>query len=168
MRIRIFGLPGGGILHSVRVLNGKNLLLGLVLGAAVVAFLLYFPSGGGSSQESEKDSGRINPDVGDTGILFGRAAEKNDGTDLFERFPRDSKVSARLGAESEAVRERLREMQRMDDDGLEVVTMPDGHQSIHLQGRFQHVTRLVAVEDGSLVPVCGGYLPGEKKEVEDE
>ena len=56
--------------------------------------------------------------------------------------------------------EMLREGRRRDGNGLVVETMPDGHKSIDLQGRFQHVTSLVETADGRMVPVCGGGALG--------
>lgn len=63
--------------------------------------------------------------------------------------------------QSQAVKDRLREMSRRDDEGLELVTMPDGHQSIDLKGRFHHISSLVMAEDGTLVVSCGAYFDEE-------
>jgi len=76
-------------------------------------------------------------------------------------FPILSRAGDERPGEAQAVRDRLQEMLRRDDEGLEVITMPDGHQSIDLKGRFQHVSRLVEAKDGTLVPACGAYLPVE-------
>jgi hypothetical protein len=95
------------------------------------------------------------------------AVGAEDGIDP-ELFSKNVREPVRGGAERLAVAARLREMQRTDDEGLVVETMPDGHQSIHLQGRFQHVTSLVRKDDGSMVPVCGKYLPVEEEEAVDE
>lgn len=84
--------------------------------------------------------------------------------DVENGLPDRGRVEDGRLSQSETVEARLREMVRRDDEGLVVETMPDGHQSIHLQGRFQHVTRLIENADGEMVAVCGGVLAGEEGE----
>jgi hypothetical protein len=152
-------------------LYGKSLLLALVLIAAVAGLWMGFPSGGGIvAGEKGADDGALNRDDGVEAV-----GAPEDGGEVFSGNVREpvSSASERLAAaaEREAAEARLREMQRRDDEGLVVETMPDGHQSIHLQGRFQHVTRLVEGADGKMVPVCGAYVPreaGEEREAADE
>jgi len=45
-------------------------------------------------------------------------------------------------------------MMRRDFTGLTVTEHPDGRKSIHLGGRFQHVTRLVTLSNGQIIPKC--------------
>ncbi len=143
-------------------MRGKILLLTLLLLAVLAAVLISFPGRGGEAA-SGSDSSHEKNSVADPAMSVGDLAGENRGDESkgLRGFP----INARFGEErsdaSQAVRDRLLEMQRRDDVGLEIVTMPDGHQSIDLKGRFQHVTSLVVAEDGSLVPVCGGYLPVE-------
>lgn len=144
-------------------MNGKTLLLSLALLAVLVAVFFLLPRGGGgaalgtgSDLEREGSEGR---DV----VIHEMEAGK-EGAGVFSENTRKSDRAGEgnlVAAEKEAMRARLREMLRRDDEGLEIVTMPDGHQSIDLKGRFQHVTRLVRAEDGTLVPVCGLHMPEE-------
>ena len=64
-----------------------------------------------------------------------------------------------LAEQRREARAQLREGLRRDDEGLVVETMADGHESIDLQGRFQHVTSLVETAEGEMVPMCSGVLP---------
>lgn len=50
--------------------------------------------------------------------------------------------------------DRLAGMMRRDFDGLTVTTHPDGRRSIHLGGRFQHVSSVVTAADGKAHIKC--------------
>ncbi|MEP2774479.1 MAG: hypothetical protein ABJQ29_15365 [Luteolibacter sp.] len=144
-------------------MNGKTLLLALVLIAAVALLLIYMPSGGGVSAGADRSNEKAG--AMDTGGAAGGRATDDKDSDLVEEIFDVSRENGKAREErntdgdTAAVRERLREMQRRDDEGLEMITLPDGHQSIDLKGRFQHVTQLVVAEDGTVVPVCGGHFP---------
>lgn len=155
-------------------MSGKTLLSLLVLGGVVAALWLGVAAGGGAAGEgasgegasgegggSEGDVGRVGEDdfsadggglrdVGEVGRGDFRNAVRGDG----ERGAAVARVKEEE-EEEEAVAEFLRESQRRDGEGLVVETFADGSQSIDLQGRFQHVTRLVETADGRMVPVCG-------------
>lgn len=113
-------------------------------------------------------SGDTVEEVDEVALLSGFGEARGGRSVDFLRATRGNAGKQVMNAEREAVEARLREMQRRDDEGLVVETMPGGHQSIHLQGRFQHVTRLVRAEDGRMVPVCGGYFQdGERESVNE-
>ncbi|MGJ8644443.1 MAG: hypothetical protein ACSHX9_13625 [Luteolibacter sp.] len=152
-------------------MNGKSLLLALVLIAAVAGLWLCFPGKGGLSGGEGVGSGEWDGDAVEkaNGVAVVSGSEEVEGERSRNFRKTERGAGERLAnAESEVVKARLREMQRRDDEGLMVETMPDGHQSIHLQGRFQHVTRLVETGDGRMVPVCGNYVPSAEIEVADE
>ena len=48
----------------------------------------------------------------------------------------------------------LENSMRRDIAGLTVTEHPDGRKSIHLGGRFQHVSRLVTLPTGQKIPRC--------------
>jgi len=139
----------------------KTLLLILLFLAGIAAILVsVFHRSDETFLWAEKDrEGRrwAQPPVPSGGV--------DQSGDLVNAYPMNFPTRAKPGderqGESQAVKDRLQEMLRRDDEGLEVITMPDGHQSIHLKGRFQHVSRLVEAKDGTLVPACGAYLPVE-------
>ena len=55
-------------------------------------------------------------------------------------------------------RNTLPEQMRWDDDGLEVEVHPDGTESIHLDGRFTHVSAAIRNENGDIQIQCfSGY-----------
>ena len=138
-------------------MRDRFLLATLLLLAGVAAVFMWLQVGGGESFETvEVDPGAAAEPSGIQEVEHAEAIVAGERLSPRQRdFSEKNVVSEDPPGESVTVTARLREMQRRDDEGLEVVTMPDGHQSIDLKGRFQHVTRLVVAEDGSLVPVCG-------------
>ena len=55
-------------------------------------------------------------------------------------------------------RNTLPEQMRWDDEGLEVEVHPDGMESIHLDGRFTHVSAAIRDENGEIQIQCfSGY-----------
>jgi len=55
-------------------------------------------------------------------------------------------------------RNTLPEQMRWDDEGLEVEVHPDGTESIHLDGRFTHVSAAIRNENGEIQIQCfSGY-----------
>ncbi len=144
-------------------MNGKTLLLALTLLAVLVAVFFFLPRvGRGVASEADSDLEREEIESREAGVV----AEEGGAPEV-NALPGNARKTIRPGESDlektgrEAARERLRDMLRRDDEGLEIVTMPDGHQSIDLKGRFHHVTRLVKAEDGTLVPVCGSHMPEE-------
>lgn len=146
-------------------MRGIYLMITLCLFAAFAAFLFHSASKGeeiffGSkiSPEQKKQMNAGEP----TAVASKFSGDVSSASIVSRDFRANLKPRGVLPQDSAEVSKRLREMQRTDDDGLEVVTMPDGHKSIYLKGRFQHVTRLVVAEDGRLIPSCGGKPHGEE------
>ncbi len=145
-------------------MRGKTLLPILLLLAGVAAIFIrtsLHDDRSFTSKEKVRDVDRwteaSRADVGEGDIRpVTNKLKVRDTKSLSPAMARNERLN-----EPQAVKNRLREMMRKDDDGLEIVTMPDGHKSIHLKGRFQHISRLVVAENGRLVPACGAYVPEE-------
>ncbi len=136
----------------------------LLLLAGIAAILFKLPhfgnvgfSGSGKNGDREKWNEVSNSNRDYRGV--GRGAEKTSANPTRPIALAEAR-NMRL-EDSKAVKDKLREMMRRDDEGLEIVTMPDGHQSIDLKGRFKHVSRLVQGKDGKLVVACGEFSPEE-------
>ena len=122
---------------------------------------------GGGAREEAKDQTTIEG----RGSLAEDADAEGGANVVSENFRKSERGDAGSlpdpQGERAAMKAMLREARRRDDDGLFVETMPDGSGSIHLQGRFQHVTSLVENAEGEMVPMCGEHVAEAEVEKAD-
>ena len=84
--------------------------------------------------------------------MLANAAQPNSNTT--DRAPVRGSETIELNAPEQELNVADREAFRQDDEGLTVVTMPDGSQMVDLQGRFQMTSTAAVDEHGNVHQGC--------------